>query len=59
MLPLTDRLPHHARTSSSGWGLFRTLTTLSLQILAILYLLSFMDRGNIGNARLANLEVDL
>lgn len=28
-------------------------------MLAILYLLSFMDRGNIGNARLAGLEEDL
>ncbi|SCZ96520.1 BZ3500_MvSof-1268-A1-R1_Chr8-2g10259 [Microbotryum saponariae] len=30
-----------------------------LPYLALLYLLSFMDRGNIGNARLAGLETDL
>lgn len=30
-----------------------------LPMLAVLYLLSFMDRGNIGNARLAGLEADL
>lgn len=30
-----------------------------MPVLVILYLLSFLDRTNIGNARLANLEVDL
>lgn len=30
-----------------------------LPFLALLYLLSFLDRTNIGNARLANLEEDL
>jgi hypothetical protein len=30
-----------------------------LPFLALLYLLSFLDRTNIGNARLANLEPDL
>lgn len=30
-----------------------------LPVLVVLYLLSFLDRTNIGNARLANLEVDL
>jgi hypothetical protein len=30
-----------------------------LPFLALLYLLSFLDRTNIGNARLANLEADL
>ena len=55
---LAGRLPDHARSHSS----FRSTSpadAISLQILALLYLLSFMDRGNIGNARLANLEVDL
>lgn len=33
--------------------------TQILPMLAVLYLLSFMDRGNIGNARLAGLEADL
>ena len=30
-----------------------------MPVLVILYLLSFLDRTNIGNARLANLEKDL
>ena len=30
-----------------------------IPVLAILYLMSFLDRGNIGNARLAGLETDL
>lgn len=30
-----------------------------MPILSFLYLLSFMDRGNIGNARIQGLEADL
>ena len=30
-----------------------------IPVLALLYLMSFLDRGNIGNARLAGLETDL
>ena len=39
--------------------LVRKLDWHILPVLVILYLLSFLDRTNIGNARLANLEVDL
>lgn len=39
--------------------LVRKLDSHILPVLVILYLLSFLDRTNIGNARLANLEEDL
>ncbi|KAK4056022.1 hypothetical protein OIO90_003017 [Microbotryomycetes sp. JL221] len=39
--------------------LYRKLDLRILPVLAVLYLLSFLDRGNIGNARLAGLEADL
>ncbi|KAM0787531.1 hypothetical protein ACM66B_003602 [Microbotryomycetes sp. NB124-2] len=39
--------------------LYRKLDIRILPVLAVLYLLSFLDRGNIGNARLAGLEADL
>ena len=39
--------------------LVRKLDRHILPVLVILYLLSFLDRTNIGNARLANLERDL
>ena len=39
--------------------LVRKIDRHILPVLAILYLLSFLDRTNIGNARLANLEIDL
>ena len=59
----------HAETSSedSSLGydekmskkLVRKIDLHILPVLATLYLLSFLDRTNIGNARLANLEKDL
>lgn len=39
--------------------LVRKLDTHIMPVLVILYLLSFLDRTNIGNARLAGLEEDL
>merc|ERR1712000_501543 len=39
--------------------LIRKMDWALLPFLALLYLLSFLDRTNIGNARLANLEEDL
>lgn len=39
--------------------LLRKLDSHIMPVLVILYLLSFLDRTNIGNARLANLERDL
>jgi hypothetical protein len=39
--------------------LLRRCDKYLLPFLALLYLLSFLDRTNIGNARLANLEEDL
>ncbi|KAM0787530.1 hypothetical protein ACM66B_003601 [Microbotryomycetes sp. NB124-2] len=39
--------------------LYRKMDLRMLPTLAVLYLMSFMDRGNIGNARLAGLEADL
>jgi hypothetical protein len=39
--------------------LLRKLDMRILPVLTLLYLLSFLDRTNIGNARLAGLEKDL
>ena len=39
--------------------LLRKIDRNILPVLSILYLLSFLDRSNIGNARLAGLEKDL
>lgn len=39
--------------------LLRKLDSTLLPFLALLYLLSFLDRANIGNAKLAGLEKDL
>lgn len=44
-----------ARSRKLLWKIDRTL----LPLLSVLYLLSFLDRSNIGNARLAGLEADL
>ena len=50
---------------SAGWDtastkrLLRKIDLTLIPFLALLYLLSFLDRTNIGNARLANLEQDL
>jgi hypothetical protein len=39
--------------------LLRKLDTHIMPVIIVLYLLSFLDRTNIGNARLAGLEEDL
>lgn len=39
--------------------LLRKIDWALLPLLSLLYLLSFLDRANIGNARLAGLEEDL
>jgi hypothetical protein len=39
--------------------LLRKMDIRLIPVLALLYLMSFLDRGNIGNARLAGLETDL
>jgi len=39
--------------------LYRKIDWHLLPILALLYLVAFLDRGNIGNARLSGLEADL
>jgi hypothetical protein len=39
--------------------LLRKMDIRLIPVLALLYLMSFLDRGNIGNARLAGLEKDL
>lgn len=39
--------------------MYRKMDWRLLPILALLYLVAFLDRGNIGNARLAGLEADL
>lgn len=39
--------------------LLRKLDLTILPLVSVMYLLSFLDRSNIGNARLAGLEKDL
>jgi hypothetical protein len=39
--------------------LLRKLDIAILPLVSVMYLLSFLDRSNIGNARLAGLEADL
>jgi hypothetical protein len=39
--------------------LLRKMDIRLIPVLSLLYLMSFLDRGNIGNARLAGLEKDL
>lgn len=51
--------PDYHLTPEEEAKLYRKLDYHLLPMLGILYLLSFMDRGNIGNARLAGLEDDL
>lgn len=53
------------QVESAGWDegatkrLIRKIDLRLIPFLALLYLLSFLDRTNIGNARLDTLEVDL
>jgi hypothetical protein len=52
----SDDLGFDAKATSR---LIRKIDFTLLPFLALLYLLSFLDRTNIGNARLAGLEKDL
>lgn len=64
---ITVDMVESASTSSSNIGydekatakLVRKIDWTLLPFLALLYLLSFLDRTNIGNARLAGLEKSL
>ncbi|KAL8293321.1 hypothetical protein RQP46_000022 [Phenoliferia psychrophenolica] len=51
--------PARVFTPEEEAKLYRKIDIRIMPILALLYLLSFMDRGNIGNARLNGLEKDL
>lgn len=51
--------PTRVFTAEEERKLYRKVDMRIMPILALLYLLSFMDRGNIGNARLSGLEGDL
>ncbi|GAA5976926.1 hypothetical protein JCM21900_003750 [Sporobolomyces salmonicolor] len=51
--------PVRMLTPEEETKLYRKIDRRVMPILALLYLLSFMDRGNIGNARLNGLETDL
>ena len=63
----TVEMIESSSTSSSDLGfdakqtkrLIRKIDVVLLPFLALLYLLSFLDRTNIGNARLAGLEKSL
>ncbi|KAF2154446.1 major facilitator superfamily transporter [Myriangium duriaei CBS 260.36] len=60
-----DKAESSSTSSGAGYDvaatkrLVRKIDLKLLPVLSILYLLSFLDRTNIGNARLANLEKDL
>jgi sugar phosphate permease len=49
----------HGFDIQSTKRLLRKIDWMLIPFLSLLYLLSFLDRTNIGNARLANLENDL
>ncbi|BGP35902.1 hypothetical protein JCM10296v2_007754 [Rhodotorula toruloides] len=53
------KLPSRMFTPAEEKKLYRKVDLRIMPILSLLYLLSFMDRGNIGNARLEGLEKDL
>ncbi|GAA5840352.1 hypothetical protein JCM5353_002791 [Sporobolomyces roseus] len=53
------RRPARMYTPEEEKKLYRKIDRKIMPILALLYLLSFMDRSNIGNARLNGLERDL
>lgn len=56
-------IEHHedlaAFTPAETRKLLRKLDLTILPLVSVMYLLSFLDRSNIGNARLAGLEKDL
>lgn len=49
----------HGFDAQATKALIRKIDWVLIPFLALLYLLSFLDRTNIGNARLADLEVSL
>lgn len=51
-----DRLDHDSLVKSPVW---RKLDLYVLPLASVFYLLSFLDRANIGNARVAGLQTDL
>ena len=50
---------HREFSEAETKKLLRKIDWTLLPLLSLLYLLSFLDRANIGNARLAGLETDL
>jgi len=62
---VASRTPSYVEAEASGWDaastkrLIRKIDLKLIPFLAFLYLLSFLDRTNIGNARLDKLEEDL
>lgn len=54
--PVEEELVYDERMTKR---LVRNIDWHIMPVLVVLYLLSFLDRTNIGNARLANLEQDL
>lgn len=63
--PVTKETAGDVQIESAGWDesatkrLIRKIDITLIPFLALLYLLSFLDRTNIGNARLDSLEEDL
>ena len=61
----SQRIEYPTTVESAGWdptatkSLIRKIDLRLIPFLAFLYLLSFLDRTNIGNARLDTLEKDL
>ncbi|GAA6002094.1 uncharacterized protein JCM10292_001844 [Rhodotorula paludigena] len=53
------KVPARIFTKEEEDKLYRKVDLRLMPILALLYLLSFMDRGNIGNARIEGLETEL
>lgn len=51
-----DGVPYNEKETKK---LLRKLDLAILPLVSVMYLLSFLDRSNIGNARLAGLEADL
>jgi hypothetical protein len=54
--PGTSEVRYDAKQTKQ---LLRKLDSHIMPVIVVLYLLSFLDRTNIGNARLAGLEEDL
>ncbi|KAK6075177.1 high-affinity nicotinic acid transporter [Seiridium cupressi] len=55
----TSEIERHGFDESATKKLVRKIDWVLIPFLALLYLLSFLDRTNIGNARLADLEASL